>query len=386
MQRAYNIADLRVLARKRLPRGLFEYVDRGAEDERALANNRAALERVRLRPRVLRNVLKRSTATTLFGRAQKLPLAISPTAVAGMLWHDGEVLAARAARAAGIPFALSTASVSSLEHVTGKSGGPIWFQLYVFGDRDHMRSLIGRAKAAGCEALLLTVDTAVIAKREYNQRNGFGVPIKYNARTIFDVATHPRWMMNVLGGYAAEGGMPRMAHYPEKLSVSTTVWTNANMLDASIDWETVKEIRDLWQGPFLIKGVLHPEDAALAVQHGADGVVVSNHGGRNLDTALATIEALPGIVDAVAGRIPVLVDGAFTRGGDIIKALALGAATVMVGRAALWGVAAGGERGAARALAILREEIDRVLGQLGCTSLAELNRDFIYPPLRGAEY
>jgi (S)-mandelate dehydrogenase len=378
MQGVYNIADLRALARRRLPRGLFEYVDRGSEDENALVENRAALGRIRLRPRILRNVSVRRVESTLFGRPMAMPLAISPTAVAGMLWHDGEVMAARAAAAAGIPFTLSTASVFSLEHVAKSTDGRFWFQLYVFGDRDHMRSLIGRAKAAGCEALVLTVDTAVNAKREYNQRNGFGVPIEYNARTIFDVASHPRWACGVLARYALTTGLPRMAHYPKGQSIGSRVWNNANKLDASLNWEDVKEIRSLWPGKLLIKGILAPQDASLAVEHGADGVVVSNHGGRNLDSAVATIDALPEVLGAVGGRVPVLIDGGFTRGSDVIKAVAMGASAVMVGRATLWGVASAGQVGAARALAIFKEELDRVLGQVGCKQIDELGPDLLY--------
>jgi len=380
MKGVYNIADLRALAKRRLPRGLFEYVDRGSEDERALSNNRAALDRIRFRPRVLRDVSVRKVETTLFGRPQALPIAISPTAVAGMLWHDGDVLAARAAAKSGVPIALSTASVTPLERVVEQSGAKVWFQLYVFGDRDHMRSLIARAHKAGCEALVLTVDTSVNAKREYNLRNGFGVPIDYNAKTIVDVATHPRWALGVLARYMLTTGMPRMAHYPKGQSLGTRVFANANKMDASLDWEDVREIRSLWPGKLLIKGVLHPADAALAVDNGADGVVVSNHGGRNLDSALAPIEALPDIINAVNGRVPVLVDGAFTRGSDIAKALAMGAAAAMVGRATLWGVAAAGEAGTTRALGIFREELDRVLGQLGCKQLDELDPALLFPP------
>jgi isopentenyl diphosphate isomerase/L-lactate dehydrogenase-like FMN-dependent dehydrogenase len=372
---AYNIADLRLAARKRLPRGLFDYVDRGAEDERALDNNRAALERLKLSPRVLEDVSTRNIGATLFGQPLSAPLVVAPTAVAGLLWHDGDVLLARAAKRAGIPFSLSTASVTSLEDVAARAGGRLWFQLYVFRDRQHVRTLIDRAAAANYEALVLTVDTALVGKREYNHRNGFSVPLKYSRKTIQDVALHPRWLLGVLGRYVASTGKPAMVHYPSRSAVSATKSAAGDRLDPSLSWQDVADIRAAWKNKLVVKGVLRAEDAKRALDH-----VVSNHGGRGLDSAPAPIEVLPAILDAIGGRIPVLVDGAFNRGSDVVKALALGAAAVMTGRAALWGVGSGGERGAATAFAIFADEIDRVLGQLGCRSLSDLNAQFVLRP------
>lgn len=372
-----NIADLRLLARRRLPRGLFEYVDRGAEDERALDNNRLALERLKLSPRILRDVSTRDLKTTLFGQPMSSPLVIAPTAVAGLLWHDGDVLLARAAANAGIPFSLSTASVTPMEAVATRAGGRLWFQLYVFRDRDHVRSLIARAAAANYEALVLTVDTALVGKREYNQRNGFSVPLKYTRKTIQDVLLHPRWLLGVLGRYMIGTGMPVMSHYPTRAAVSATTAASGDRLDPSLNWNDLAEIRAAWKNKLVVKGVLRPEDAVRALEYGADAVVVSNHGGRGLDYAPAPVEVLPAVVDAIGGRIPVLVDGAFNRGSDVIKALALGASAVMMGRAALWGVGSGGGPGASLALAIMNEEMDRVLGQLGCRALADLSPEFV---------
>lgn len=378
MTTAFNIADLRIMARSRLPRGLFEYVDRGSEDERALANNRDALGRIRLQPRVLVDVRKRKLERTLFDKPIAMPLVISPTAVGGMLWHDGDVLAARAAAAAGIPFTLSTASVTSIERVAEHGGGRLWFQLYVFTDREHMRSLIERARAVNCEALVVTVDTSMVAKREYNLRSSFGVPIRYTPQTILDVALHPRWLLGVMARYVLTTGAPSMVHYPGGVSMLRKSSTNSTRIDSSLNWKDIDEIRKLWGGRLLIKGILHPEDAALAVAHGVDGIVVSNHGGRNQDSAPAPIDVLPSIVDKVAGRVPVFVDGAFTRGSDVAKALALGATAAMAGRSFLWGLASDGEAGARQALGFLREELDRVVGQLGCTSVDQLTREFIF--------
>jgi len=369
---ALNISDLRGAAKRRLPRALFDYVDRGAEDEVALAANRSSLESLKIRPRVLRGVAMRSTVRTLFGRSMQLPLAVAPTAVAGMLWHDGDVLSARAAVGEGIPYTLSTFSVTALEKVAERApGGRLWFQLYVSHDRDHMRSLVRRAADAGYEAIVFTVDGTVPPKREYNAKNGFNIPIRLNPRLVCDIAMHPRWLLGVAARYQLTTGMPRIAHYPVGGDA-------AHKPDASIDWETVKELRDLFPGRILLKGILHPQDAELALAAGADGIVVSNHGGRSLDASIATIDALADIMRAVGGKIPVLVDSAFYRGSDIVKALALGASAVLVGRSILWGVASFGEAGARRSIRILGEEIDRVMAQAGCRTLDELSPQILW--------
>lgn len=372
---AQNIADLRAIARRRLPRALFEYVDRGAEDELAIATNRRALEQIKLRPRVLRGVASRSTAQMLWGTPMALPIAVAPTAVAGMLWHDGDIASARAAVAAGIPYTLSTFSVTALEKVAeGAPGGRLWFQLYVMNDRDHMRSLVRRAWSAGYEALMVTVDGPVAPKREYNLRNGFNMPITWGPRLMWDFATHPRWLLGVAARYKLTTGIPGMVHHasgPSKVK-------DPNKSDASLDWNTIRELRALFPGKLMLKGVLHPDDARLALDAGVDAVVVSNHGGRNLDASIATIDALPDVVHAVDGRMPVLVDSAFYRGSDIVKAMALGASAVLVGRAAVWGVAASGQAGVSHAIGILGEEIDRVLAQAGCTCLDDLSPQLIW--------
>jgi (S)-mandelate dehydrogenase len=366
---AANIADLRSYARRRLPKALFEYVDRGAEDEVALRTNRASIEALKIRPRVLRGVADRSIETSLFGKTMKLPFAVAPTAVACMLWHDGDVLSARAAAAEGIPYTLSTHSLTALETVAQAApGARLWFQLYVFNDPEHMRNLVTRAASAGYEALILTVDGAVPPKREYNAKNGFHIPVVPGVRLACDFAVHPRWLLGVAARYKLTTGIPGLAHHP----------SGPHQVDGSIDWTTVEVLRDLFPGRLLVKGILHPEDAKLALAAGVDGIVVSNHGGRNLDSSIATIDALPDIVDAVQGRMPVLVDSAFQRGSDIVKAIALGASAVLVGRAILWGVASFGEAGVRRAIAILAEETDRVMAQAGCARLDELSRDVLW--------
>ncbi|MBI4195020.1 MAG: alpha-hydroxy-acid oxidizing protein [Betaproteobacteria bacterium] len=377
---AHNIYDLRAMALKRLPKGLFEFVDRGTEDEVSLRNNREVFERIRLKPRTLVDVSKRSQEITLFGVKHKMPLVIAPTGVAGLLWHEGEIALARAAAEAGVPFTLATGSMTGMEKVAEQAGGELWFQLYMWPDRKLSHQLVERAKAAGFKALVVTVDGVVSGNREYNLRNGFTIPFSFTRRNVTDVLMHPGWMLNVLAKYVFTTGMPRYENYPSEIKFKVTArpMGRSQMRNDSLNWDDLRDLRRMWPGKLLVKGILHPQDAILAAECGADGVIVSNHGGRNLDGAISPIEALPEVVDAVAKRITVLVDSGFRRGSDVVKALALGAHAVQVGRATLYGIAAGGQAGAARALAIFRDEIDRVLGLLGCRSVAELGPEYLH--------
>lgn len=379
---AFNIADLRAIARRRLPKGIFEFVDRGAEDEVSLRNNRAAFDRIRLRPRVLVDVSRRNQEITLFGHRQKMPIAIAPTGAAGILWHEGEIALARAAAAAGIPFTLATGSLTAMEKVVERAGGRLWFQLYMYADRSLSYQLVERAKAAGLEGLVVTVDSPVFSNREYNLRNGFTIPLSYTPRNIADVLRHPRWLAGVLSRYLLTTGMPRYENYPDavKSSITARPMGRALKLNDSLTWEDVRVLRKRWPRTLMVKGILRSRDAALAADCGADAVIVSNHGGRVVDGALAPIEALPEVVDAVGKRIPVIVDSGFRRGTDVVKALALGASAVLIGRATLYGTAAAGEAGAARAITFFREEIDRTLALLGCGSIDALNREYLALP------
>ena len=379
---AYNIADLREIALRRVPKGMFEFVDRGTEDEVALRNNRAAFERIKFKPRTLVDVSGRSQEITLFGNQQKMPIAIAPTGTAGLMWYHGEIELARAAAAAGIPFTLATGSMTAMETVAEQAGGRLWFQLYMWPDRALSHKLVERAKAAGYEALVVTVDGAVSGNREYNLRNGFTIPFSFTRRNITDVLMHPRWLCGVLMRYLLTTGMPRYENYPTELKNKITAQPmgRSMMKSDSLDWDDLRVLREMWPHKLIVKGVLHPQDAVMAADCGADGVVVSNHGGRNLDSSMAPIEVLPEIVDAVGKRITVIVDSGFRRGSDVVKALALGASAVLIGRATLYGTAAGGAAGAARAIGFFREEIDRVLALLGCGSIAALNRDCLVMP------
>ena len=374
---AYNIFDLRDAAKRRLPKWIFEFVDRGAEDDEAVRNNLAAFKRIKLKPRVLVDVSKRSQGIELFGKPQTMPIAIAPTGAAGVLWYEGEIALARAARAAGVPFSLSTASQTPMERVAEEAGGTLWFQLYMRPDRSLSHQLVKRAHAAGYEGLIVTVDGPVAPNREYNVRNGFSIPFKYGVKNTSAVLMHPRWLCGVLLRYLLTTGMPTRANEPTATKGKITQAPGATGKTDTLTWEDLKVLRAMWPGKLMVKGILHPKDAILAADCGADAVIVSNHGGRYVDSSMAPVDVLPDIVDAVGHRVTVIVDGGVRRGSDVIKALARGAKAVLVGRATLYGTAVVGQAGAERALAILREEIDRMMALVGARSVSELDREFL---------
>jgi len=383
---AYDIADLRELARRRLPRGVFEFFDRGNGDEAALIENRAAFERYKFTPHQLVDTSRRSQEVTLFGKRHQMPVAIAPTGSAGLAWYEGEIELARAAARAGIPFTLATGSMTALERVAEQAGGTLWFQVYMWPDRAASHKLVERAKAAGYQAIVVTVDTPVPPGREYNLRNGMTVPFRFTRRNVTDVMLHPRWLAGVLMRYLATTGMPRYENYPTEVkSRITALPMGRSMLTTdSLTWNDLRVLRNLWPHTLMVKGILRPQDAVLAADCGADAVIVSNHGGRAVDSTRAPIEVLPEVADAVGKRMTVLVDSGFRRGADVIKGLALGAQAVLIGRAPLFGTAVAGEAGAARAIEIYRDEIDRMLALIGCPDISALGRDFVVPARNGA--
>ena len=369
----YNIADLRERARRRLPLGIWEYAERGVEDECGMARNRAAFDAITFRPRVLRGVETIDTTTEVFGKPLPFPLAVAPTGAAGLMWHKGDLALARAAARAGVPFIISSASTMDLEQIL-EAGGRQWFQLYLWEDRSLSHKVVDKAWHLGCEALFVTLDLPVAPNREYIQRNGFGTPFKLNARNAFDVLTHPRWLASVMGRYMLEGGIPTQANLPDRLRSKVTKGAPPGALfkQDDLDWDGARELRDRWPGKFVLKGILHPEDAERALAMGADGIVVSNHGGRAFDGSIATMAALPSIVEAVGGRMTVFLDSGVRRGSDVVKAVAGGADAVLAGRAPLYGLAAYGEPGVARAIELLRAETARTMAMLGTRSMAEV--------------
>jgi (S)-mandelate dehydrogenase len=375
---AVSIEDLRRLAQRRLPRAIFDFFDGGAEDEVTLRENRAAFERVRLLPKVLVNVAQVDMRTEIFGVDSKLPLAIGPTGGIGAGRPGADLMLARTAKAYGVPYTLATPATASIERVAAEVGGRLWFQLYVVRDREFRHKLVERAMHAGYEALFVTVDLAVSGKRERDPRNGFVTPYRPNWRNSRDVLTRPAWLMDIM-----RYGLPKMDNFEGYKFSSTKVTDIATAvgreMDASFDWEALKHLRELWPRKLLLKGVERPDDAERAFAIGCDGVVVSNHGGRQLDGAAPTLEALPAVVRAVGSRMTVLLDGGVRRGVDILKARALGAQAVLVGRATLFGVMAGAEPGAQRALEILSSELERAMKLCGVRSIREIGPDLIAP-------
>lgn len=378
----YCVEDLRAIAKRRLPKGLFEFMDRGNDDEIAVRDNRLAFEQIKLKPKVLVDISKRSQEIALFGQTQKMPMAIGPTGSAGLAWYEGEIALARAAAAAGIPCSLATGSMTAMEKVVAQAGGRLWFQLYMWPERELSWQLVERARHAGYEALLFTVDTPVAPGREYNLRNGFTIPFRFTRRNVTDVLMHPHWIATVLGRYLLTTGMPRYENFPRHMQTRITARPMGRSMatNETLTWDDLKKLRDLWPRTLIVKGIQHPEDARRAADCGADGIIVSNHGGRVLDSTTAPIFVLPHVVDAVGSRITVMVDSGFRRGSDVVKALALGAKCVLIGRATLYGTATGGQTGAARAIGLYRDEIDRVMASLGVNSVAELNRSHVAMP------
>lgn len=375
--RCHNIADLRARARRRLPLGIWEYLERGVEDEAALARNRAAFEQVTFRPRVMRNVSHIDPSTDLLGKKAAFPLAIAPTGSAGIMAYRGDFALARAAARAGVPFTISTASTMNLEQIR-EAGGRLWFQLYFWENRDLSLAVVDRA-AALCDALLVTLDIPVVPNREYLQRNGFSTPFRLNATNTLDVLRHPRWALGVMGRYMLQGGVPSQANLPDRLrnKVTERALPGALFKQDELVWDDIARLRERWPGKLVLKGILRPEDAEQAAKLGCDGVVVSNHGGRALDGSCASINALPDVVAAAGSKLAVLLDSGVRRGSDIVKAVALGAQGVLAGRAMLYGLAAGGEDGVARALELLRQETVRTMGMLGARNIGEVDKSLL---------
>ena len=371
---AINIEDLRSRARRRLPKVIFEFIDGGAQDETTLRANLEDFQKWRFRTRVLTDVSVRDQSITLFGQRCASPLILAPTGLAGLLSRRGELAAARAAEKYGVPYCLSTMATCSIEEITTETTQPKWFQLYVLRDRGLTKEFIERARASRCTALVLTVDTKVQGPRERDMRNGFTVPPRFTLATIFDFARHFSWLIDV-------GLGPRIAfrNFQGTKAAATDAVTItefiAGQYDLTVNWRDVEWFKSAWGGPVLLKGILSVEDAKLAASHGVDGVIVSNHGGRQLEGAVSAVHALPAIADAVGDRLEVVLDGGIRRGADVVRARALGARACMIGRAWLYGLASEGQAGVERALEILRDEIDITLTLLGRPTLADVDRD-----------
>ncbi len=374
-----TIHDLQILAEQRVPRMFYDYADSGSWTEQTYDDNEDDFELIRLRQKVAINMENRSTASTMVGQEVAMPVACAPTGLTGMQHADGEILAAKACEAFGVPFTLSTMSICSIEDVAENTSKPFWFQLYMMRDRDFMARLIQRAKAAGCAALVLTLDLQIIGQRHKDIRNGLSAPPKLTIANMINMATKPRWCLGMLGTKRREfrnivghvSGVDDMS--------SLSAWTN-RQFDQSLTWDDVEWVKNQWDGPLILKGILDPEDAKLAVKTGADALIVSNHGGRQLDGAFSSIRMLPVIVDAVQGDIEIHMDGGIRSGQDVLKAVALGAQGTYIGRAFLYGLGAMGEKGVSTVLEIIHKEFDTTMALCGRTAVDQLNGDNLYLP------
>lgn len=370
------IEDLRALARRKVPKAFFEYADSGSYNEETLRANRADLETIKLRQRVLVDVSNRSLATTIVGQKVSAPFALAPIGLCGMQHGDGEILSAQAAEEADIPFTLSTMSINSIEQVAEATTKPFWFQLYVIRDRDFSKDILSRAAKAGCNALVLTVDLQVLGQRHRDIRNGMTVPPEIRLKNVIDIATKPSWVFSILKGKSKTfGNLARHVKGMDNVN-SLAQWTNSQF-DPALNWKDVEWIKKIWPGKLIIKGILDVEDAKTAVKLGADAIVVSNHGGRQLDGAPSSISALPAIAQAVGSDTEVLFDGGIRTGSDLLRALGSGARACLIGRAYIYGLGAGGKAGVAKAIDILKKELSVAMALTGTTSVKEIGPQVI---------
>jgi L-lactate dehydrogenase (cytochrome) len=376
MQIITCVEDLREIARRKVPRMFVDYAESGSYAQETLAANRRDLEAILLRQRILVDVSERTTATQIVGEPASVPLALAPIGLCGMQRGNGEILAARAAAKAGVPFCLSTMSVCSIEDVAEEVSEPFWFQLYVMRDREFARALIERAKAAKCSALVLTVDLQVLGQRHLDIKNGLSVPPKMRIANLINIATKPAWIMSVLRAKRRHFG--NVVGHVQGVSDNTSLaeWI-AGQFDPALNWDDVKWVRSLWKGPLILKGILDVEDAKLAADHGADAIVVSNHGGRQLDGAPSSISALPKIAEAVGKKIELLFDGGVRSGQDVMRALALGANACMIGRAYIYGLGARGEEGVGEAIGCIRRELETTMALTGVNKISEIGPQVI---------
>jgi len=378
MQTITTIEDLRALAQRRVPRMFYDYADSGSWTERTYRANESDFAKILLRQRVAVNMEGRTTATKMVGVDVSMPVAIAPTGMTGMQHADGEILGAKAAEAFGIPFTLSTMSICSIEDIAANTTAAFWFQLYVMRDREFVARLIDRARAAKCGALVLTLDLQVLGQRHKDLKNGLSAPPKLTVPNIVNMMGKPRWCMGMLGTKRRQFGNI-VGHVKGVADMSSLSEWTARQFDQSLSWADVEWVKQRWGGKLILKGILDVEDAKLAVASGADALIVSNHGGRQLDGASSSIEALPAIVDAVGSQIEVHLDGGIRSGQDVLKAWALGARGTYIGRAFLYGLGAMGQAGVTRALEIIRNELDLTMAFCGRTSIASVDRSILLP-------